>query len=166
MKYICENCGNEHESWPALTFNAPLYYDILSSDEKETIAIIESDFCTIENEDHTDRFIRVTLVQTITDHCEDLAYDLWVSLSEKSFNNYVETHKNKTPEPGYFGFLSNQVPGYPDTLNIHMDVYPQSGHQRPIIEPHQNFDHPFVRDYYNGISKEEAERRIKAMMGE
>lgn len=31
--------------------------------------------------------------------------------------------------------------------------------------PHKDFDHPFVRDYYNGISKAEAEARIADMMG-
>jgi len=30
--------------------------------------------------------------------------------------------------------------------------------------PHEDFDHPFVYDYYNGISKEEAERRIHEML--
>jgi hypothetical protein len=166
MKYTCENCGQEHESWPALTFNAPLYYDTLSDEEKETIATIDSNFCTIKGTDQTDRFIKVTLVQSITDHCEDLAYDAWVSLSETSFNSYAETYKSEAQDEGYFGFLSNRIPGYPDTLNIHMDVYPQAGNQRPIIEPHEDFDHPFVRDYYKGISKAEAELRIKAMMGE
>ena len=30
--------------------------------------------------------------------------------------------------------------------------------------PHQDFDHTFVNDYYNGITKTEAERRIKEML--
>jgi hypothetical protein len=31
--------------------------------------------------------------------------------------------------------------------------------------PHKDFDHQFVRDYYIGITKQEAERRIKEMPG-
>jgi hypothetical protein len=163
MKYTCENCGKEHEDWPALTFNSPHYYHILSNEEKETIATIDLDFCTIKRSDHTDRFIRVTLAQKVNDHCADLEYGLWVSLSEKSFNDYSDNYNNDSHQAGYFGYLSNYVPGYSNTLSIHMNVNTQSANQRPYIEPHQSFDHPFVKDYYNGISKAEAETRIKAM---
>jgi hypothetical protein len=30
--------------------------------------------------------------------------------------------------------------------------------------PHDDFDHSFVRDYYNGITKIEAEKRIRTML--
>jgi len=166
MKYVCEKCGKEHEEWPALTFNSPHYYYILSDEEKETIATIDSDFCTIKHGDHTDRFIRVTLRQTVNDYCEDLDYGLWVSLSEKNFNDYSENYNNEVHEAGYFGYLCSLIPDYPDTLSIHMNVYTQPGNQRPTIQPHESFAHPFVRDYYDGITKDEAKRRIQAMMGE
>ena len=39
------------------------------------------------------------------------------------------------------------------------------GNNRPEIFPHDNqMDNPFVIDYYNGISKEEAEKRIKIVI--
>jgi hypothetical protein len=34
------------------------------------------------------------------------------------------------------------------------------GNERPEIFPHSDFDHPFVRDFYQGITKEEAQKRI------
>ena len=40
----------------------------------------------------------------------------------------------------------------------------KSGNDRPEIFPHEDFDHPFVRDYYGGISKTEAENRINEMI--
>jgi len=36
----------------------------------------------------------------------------------------------------------------------------KTGNERPEIFPHEDFDHPFVKDYYSGISKKEAENRI------
>jgi hypothetical protein len=164
MKYVCEKCGEEHEDWPALTFNSPHFYRILSEQDKKGIATIDADFCTITYPDRTDRFIRVTLTQKVNDHCEDLEYGLWVSLSEKSFNDYSDNYNNELHKAGYFGYLSNWIPSYADTLSIHTNVNTRTGNQRPYIEPDEDFDHPFVKDYYAGISKEEAERRIKAMV--
>jgi hypothetical protein len=87
IKYICSSCGQEHEEWPALTFRSPLPYDVLSEEEKQTIAEIDSDFCVITHSDQTDRFIRCVLNQKVNDYCENLQYGLWVSLSEKSFDD-------------------------------------------------------------------------------
>jgi len=164
IKYICNCCGQEHEEWPALTFVAPDSYDHLSDAEKEQIGELDSDFCTITYADQTDRFIRVTLTQKVTDHCEDLQYGLWVSLSEKSFQDYSDNFDNENHETGYFGWLSNRLPDYTFDKSIPMNVFARPGNQRPDIAPHDDFDHPFVHDYYNGITKAEAERRIKAML--
>jgi hypothetical protein len=40
----------------------------------------------------------------------------------------------------------------------------KKGNGRPEVFPHEDFDHPFVKDYYNGISKKEAENRINKMI--
>lgn len=64
----------------------------------------------------------------------------------------------------YFGWLSNQLPDYDDMTKIPTTVYTKTGNDRPEIIPHNDFDHQFVRDYYNGITKQEAERRIKEML--
>ncbi|MBS1532782.1 MAG: DUF2199 domain-containing protein, partial [Bacteroidetes bacterium] len=146
---------------PALSYLAPLFYDDLSDEEKQNIAELSDDFCIIHNADQTDRFIRGTLTQKVIDHCENLEYGLWVSLSEKSFEDYKSNFGNKDHEGGYFGWLSNNLPGF-QFQSIPTNVITRKGGLRPDIIPHKDFDHPFVRDYYNGITKEEAERRILA----
>ena len=89
-KYNCSVCGKIHEEWPALTFDSPDNYNELSVSEKETLGYLDSDFCVINYEDQIDRFIRCILIQKVNDHCEDLHYGLWVSLSEKSYIDYKE----------------------------------------------------------------------------
>lgn len=162
--YTCPTCGELHNDWPALAFSSPLHYDELNDHDKENTATLDSDFCVIEDGETTDRFIRCTLSQTINDHCEDLQYGLWVSLSEKSFQDYEDNYNNENHEVSYFGWLCNNIPGYGSTLSIPTTVYTQKGNSRPEIVPHNDFDHAFVKDYYNGISKEEAEKRIKEMI--
>ncbi|MDB5136725.1 MAG: hypothetical protein JWP37_3328 [Mucilaginibacter sp.] len=164
VKYICRCCGKQHEEWPALSFIAPDSYDHLSDDEKEQLGELDTDFCTITYPDHTDKFIRCTLTQKVTDHCEDMEYGLWVSLSEKSYQDYKENFDNENHETKYFGWLSNDLPDYEFDDSIPTTVFTRTGTQRPEIVPHDDFDHPFVHDYYNGITKAEAESRIRAMI--
>jgi len=165
IKYICDCCGKEHESWPAITYNAPNSYSNLSAQEKEEIAVIDEDFCVIKYADsHIDRFIRVVLIQKVNDNCEDLEYGFWVSLSETSFTNYLENFDNENHETQYFGWLSNYIPQYQFENSIPTTVVTKSGNDRPEIFPHKDFDHPFVKDFYNGITKEEAEKRIRQIL--
>jgi len=163
-KYTCSCCGKQHEEWPALGYISPTGYNILSEEDKQNIGKINSDFCIIHHSTQTDRFIRCTLTQKVIDHCADLQYGLWVSLSEKSFQDYADNYKNEDHETQYFGWLSNDLPDYEFKESIPTTVCTRKGDQRPEIVPHEDFDHPFVRDYYNGITKAEAERRISAML--
>lgn len=163
-KYICSSCGQEHEEWPALVYTSPTNYNTLSEDDKKSIGELSSDFCIIKHSDQTDRFIRCTLTLKVIDHCEDLDYGLWVSLSEKSFQDYSDNFKNENHEAKYFGWLSNDLPDYDFKESIPTTVFIRTGNQRPEIVPHRDFDHPFVKDYYNGITKAAAERRIKEML--
>lgn len=164
IKFKCSCCGKIHEEWPALTFIFPDNYNILSEENKKNIGYIDSDFCTINHNDQIDRFIRCTLIQKVNDHCEDLNYGLWVSLSEKSYLDYQKNFKKGSKEKAYFGWLSNDIIDYEFSESIPTDVITKSKRQRPEIIPHKDFDHPFVKDYYNGISKKEAERRIANML--
>lgn len=160
VKYKCAECGEYHENWPALGYNAPIYYSQLSDHDKEKIAFLDGDFCIIEHSDQIDRFIRVVLFQKVIDSCEYLHYGLWVSLSEKSFLDYKANYHVKDYEAGYFGWICNNLEGCGATLSIPVDVIYKGGSNRPEIIPHGNHSHSFVEEYYNGISKEEAQKRV------
>ncbi|MBX2826804.1 MAG: DUF2199 domain-containing protein [Flavobacteriaceae bacterium] len=163
-EFKCANCGQVHSEWPALAFTSPANYAYLSDEERENHGTLNTDFCVIEYDGQTDRFIRVTLTQKVNNNCENLEYGLWVSLSEKSFFDYLENFDNENHETTYFGWLCSNINEYEDTMSIPCNVNTRTGNQRPEIIPHEDHDHPFVRDYYNGITKEEAEKRINTML--
>ncbi|MFN8309778.1 MAG: DUF2199 domain-containing protein [Chitinophagales bacterium] len=164
-KYRCTKCGKIHEEWLALTFDSPTAYNVLPETIKKEIGELTSDFCMVRHPEQTDRFIRGTLTLKVTDHCEDLDYGVWVSLSEKSFQDYSENFGNPNHEAKYFGWLNNDIPEYEVREDgIPTTVFTRKDGLRPEIVPHQDFDHQLVRDYYNGISKTEAEQRIKDML--
>lgn len=166
LKYTCECCGKTHESWPAIAFQFPDNYYELSEIEKTTICEVDSDFCIITRPEQTDRFIRCTYTQKVNEHCEDLEYGMWVSLSETSFRNYEEIYGDKDSEQReYFGWLCTYIPDYEFSESIPTTVRTRKNGERPEIIPHETFEHDFVRDYYEGISKNEAERRINKALG-
>lgn len=163
LKYICSNCGKEHTEWPALTYDSPSNYNNLSEEDKQNMGTLGTDFCTIKHPEQTDKFIRCTLTQKVIEHCEALEYGLWVSLSDNSYQDYSENFKNENRETKYFGWLCNDLPDYEFKESIPTTVFTRLENQRPEIVPFHDFDHPFVKDYNNGITKEEAEKRIKNM---
>lgn len=163
--YHCSICGEIHNDYPALTFQSPDYYYWLSEDEKRLYkAHLESDFCIIEYPDGISRFVRVVLKQKIIGLNLTLDYGLWVSLSENSYNDYLLNFDNENHETQYFGWLSSTIPDYKFDDSIPTTVNTKKGNERPEIIPHSDFEHPFVNDYYNGITKEEAEKRVHNML--
>ena len=162
MKYNCNKCGKEHEELPAISFNSPHYYHILSEDDKKNIVELSDDFCVIKHEDQTDYFIRAVLFQKIIDHSDTLDYGIWVSLSKKSFDEYKEHFKDENHTATFFGWFCSQIEGYEETLSLKANVHTRSGNERPEVVL-ENCNNDFVMDYYSGITIEEAEARVKKL---
>ncbi|HHK5570627.1 DUF2199 domain-containing protein [Neisseria lactamica] len=163
--YTCTSCGENHEEMPAIGFTAPDPYNQLSEEERIAYqAECDSDFCIIRYPDQTDRFIRAVLLIPIIGHQETLEYGVWVSVSEKSFNDY-QSHFHDNPENAvYFGMICNRLPPYEsDTFGLHCNVVTQSDNRRPLLQLHQGSEHPLVRDFYHGIEYAEAQARIGAV---
>ena len=160
-KYTCSICGLEHDQWPSIAWDAPVQYYELSEQDKEELAQLSSDFCVINNTDGSmDRFIRCVLDQEVVSACEPLNYGVWVSLSQKSFEDYSAHYHDDDYEETYFGWLCTNIPEYESTVGIPTTVQTRAGGIRPIVVPHKDHPHPFVDDFYNGISLAEAEKRI------
>jgi hypothetical protein len=166
MQCQCVKCGKIHDQWPAIAFKFPYNYSILSDEDKaEYLKELNEDFCVIEYEEQTDRFIRAVLFQKVIDHCEVLEYGVWVSLSEDNFEEYNSNFFSEEQDGIYFGYLCSQIPEYDSTIEIKTNVVLANNRQRPEIIPHADqVDNDFVNDYYNGISIFEAERRINSLL--
>ncbi len=115
------------------------------------MANLDSDFCEICWDDQTDRFIRTVLVIPVVEFELDLEYGLWVSVSEKSFQEYDMNFDNTHYESGFFGWTCNKIEGYEDTLQIPTDVIINPGTQRPQLKLHSNHEHQLVTDFLNGM---------------
>ena len=112
------------------------------------------DLCTWTDDDgELTYFIRGVLEIPIIRTTDVVGYGVWSSLSERSFNRVVELWDDplRTEEPPYFGWLSNSLPGYPETLNLKLDVITRHLDGRPVFEL-QDDDHPLITEQRNGIT--------------
>ena len=159
-EYTCSTCGSEHEGLPAIGFDAPMFYAILSDTDKMELAECSEDFCVIEHPEQTDRFIRACLDLPIHNTCDVLSYGVWVSLSQTSFESYEKTFRKEASSENYFGRLSNWIASYESsTVGLHMNVVTRGDDQRPLLQPYES-EHALVREWVDGITLDEARRRV------
>lgn len=142
LRYTCSKCGEEHEGLPDMAFRAPMYFDQIPEAERGRRAVLTSDTCVIDEEDF---FVRGCLAIPIQSSHVSFVWGVWVSLSEKNFRRYVDFFDTQPPpgEGPYFGWLSNQLPGYSETFKLKTHVVLQQDGQRPTIELEPN-DHPLA----------------------
>ena len=130
------------------SYDAPDYWtQALNSDAN---SFHNSDFCVIRNENF---FVRGLIEIPIIGESQTLRYGVWVSLSENNFQRMVDLWNDPAiiSEPPYFGWLSNSINLYPETLNLKTNVKTRDTETRPYIELEPT-DHPLAVEQRNGIS--------------
>jgi hypothetical protein len=131
---------------------APFYYDDTPAVERDKRFYLTDDTCTMDNEHF---FVRGCIEIPVIDNLEPFIWNVWVSLSETSFNRVLElweTEGRENEEP-YFGWLSTSIPDYPETLNLKINVHTRHVGIRPFIEL-ESTDHPLAVEQREGITLE------------
>jgi hypothetical protein len=96
MRFTCSTCGRVHEGLPDISFDAPIYYARVPEGERASRSTLSSDLCVI---DSSDFFARGVLEIPIKEAEDVFGWGPW------------------------FGWLSNRLPGYPDTLNLRTHLH-------------------------------------------
>lgn len=162
FSFTCSCCGKVHEGAPGFSYAAPQPFEELPELEKQK-AHLDTDTCWYQEGEEIHRFIRVCLEIPIHGFTDPFIWGVWVSLSEKSFNRYLETWKDPVESDSYFGWLCNGLPFYPDTRALKTNVRPRRGGIRPFVEL-QPSEHALVQDYLNGISVARAQEIAEQVM--
>ena len=161
--YTCSCCGQTHEGSPSFGFKAPMHYDELSDEEKQSIATLTDDLCQIDHPEVTNYFIRVVLEVPIHGAVEPFLWGVWVSLSRESFEKYTSTWGGHDRSDSYFGWFSNHLPYYPNTINLKTSVRPGHVGDRPTIELEPS-DHPLAVHFQTGMTILEAQQLAEVAM--
>jgi len=148
FSFECKECGATHEGVQDLYFAAPYYYFELDDDERLEAELTE-DTCVIRNESF---FVRGVLEIPIQGHDNVFGYGVWVSLSKVSFDRYIELFScaDEILDGPFFGWLSNAIVEYPDTLGMKCDVKLLPYPSRPEIKLHR-CEHPLAIDQEKGM---------------
>lgn len=157
-QWVCSVCGADHQGIPlSWGFDAPIYWDWLT-DEERSSGHCGTDLCWFTDDDGDfARFVRGTIELPILDPTDpdegSFVIGVWASLSETNFHRYKEHPSAGADEQGepWFGWLSNRIPVYDDTLNLETHVHLRGEDLRPLIEI-QPSDHPLSRDLHDGIT--------------
>ena len=116
--------------------------------------VLTSDLCRwTDDAGEPAYFIRGVLTIPVLDDEDDFRYGAWSSLSQRSYERVIELWDDsaRTEDPPYFGWFSNTLPGYPDTVNLPLDVVTQPDDLRPELVLHEG-DHPLIREQREGIT--------------
>ena len=154
LEYRCRCCGEIHEGLPAFVCEAPDYYNGVPEAERQRRCHLTSDTLVLDDEHF---FIRGTLGVPILGSSDHFDWGVWTSLSEANFQRYLDIYgvEDVGEEGPYFGWFSNALPFYPDTMNLRLLVHPQNGGIRPLLELEPT-DHPLSIDQREGVSRDRA----------
>jgi hypothetical protein len=151
LRWTCSRCGAEHVGIPLdWAYEHPTYWDGGRNEDDW----LSDDLCAwTDDAGQRTYFIRGVLYLPIAETGETLGYGVWSSLSRESFERVGKLWDDpaRVEEPPYFGWLSNSVPGYPETLNLPLDVVVEDVDKRPALVLHDG-DHPLIREQREGIS--------------
>jgi hypothetical protein len=147
--WICATCGQAHDELPAVGFPAPLAWEMASEQERAEEFDLTTDTC-IWKEEHF--FVRACLDLPFNDHEGAFQFGVWTTLSRENFFLYLDTFDEADPGelPPMFGWFSNSLPGYPETLNLKCTLHARPKGLRPLIELEAT-DHPLSREQQEGI---------------
>jgi hypothetical protein len=149
--FQCHTCGKWHEGLPLdYGYDAPHYWSsILKADPD---SFLNPDLCVIKKKDY---FVRGLIEIPVIGSDQPFRWGVWASLSKTNFDNMVDLWDDPKllDEPPYFGWLSNSLDEYPETLNLKTNVHSRSIKERPLIvlEP---TDHPLAIEQRTGITKQ------------
>jgi hypothetical protein len=165
VRWTCSRCGEVHVGLPFdLAFDAPIYWTWLSPEERDEQGRLNEDLCEIRDGEQTDRFVRGVLELPVRGSNEAFCYGVWTSLGEASFSQVLALWDDPRQDGReYFGWLSNRLRGYPDTLNLKTTVQTRAHGLRPTIILAAS-DHPLALEQREGITMERVREIVELNM--
>jgi hypothetical protein len=159
--WTCHCCGKQHNELPlAMGHDSPDPWLGLSDAERESRGEITSDTCIIDGKEF---FVLGCVDIPLIGHAEVFRWLAWVSISEKSFERIGDLWKAdiRDNEPPFFGWLSNNIPLYPNTFALKTNLYLRNHGARPFIHLEPT-DHPLAIEQRKGISLQRVQEIVAA----
>lgn len=171
IDYDCDGCGRRHEGtdgtednpWPVIDLARPEAYLRMDPWEQLTRVRSTEELCLIDNGGSVDCFLKGFLSLPVHGDGARLLYSPWVRVSETDYLDLVENWEHPRYRGSYLGTLASELPGHEDSLAVPMRVT-APGRLPPVFVPEPGTDHALVHEESEGISRQEAELRIRSML--
>jgi hypothetical protein len=161
--FRCSTCGQWHDG-PSLDvgFSEPLYVHELSPDDRAAQVTGTGDFRVWNSNQGTHYFVRGVIEIPVHGIDDGFCYGVWASLSADSYARATAAYDANEAAGPLFGWLSNRLPGYPETLHLKTNVSVRPD-QKPSIVLHRA-DHPLVREQREGMSLRRVQQLVEAVI--
>jgi hypothetical protein len=128
----------------------------------EPDCFLNTDFCIIKKRDY---FVRGLIEIPVIGTDRLFRWGVWSSLSKRNFDRMVKLWHDPEllNEPPYFGWLSNLIALYPQTLNLKVIVRSRALEQRPFMILEET-DHPLSVEQRQGITNERLREIVEHCM--
>ncbi len=150
--FLCRCCGKIHNEMPMhYGAAAPALWFTFPESERDLRCELSSDQCIIDGEHF---FVVGNLEIAVAGLEERFSWDVWVSISKANFERTCDLWEveGRESEPPYFGWLSTDLPGYPDTLSLKTMVHTRALGHRPRVELEPT-EHPLAIEQLQGITR-------------
>jgi len=162
--FKCSQCDETHVGIPALSFEFPAEYASIPEEERDARTELSSDQCIIDGKWF---FILALLDIPVQGLSDILEYGLWVSVSEESFDRYMDLYDmpGRESEPPMFAWVTSPPQPFPEAvLKAYAHFSPLPSRPQLELEP---TDHPLAIAQREGISQETLKNIIElALHGE
>jgi hypothetical protein len=155
---VCSKCGAEHELLDP-TFGRPDAYVALARDVAREHAKANDDLCRISLPGTPPRFfVRGTLPVEVATLPDGIHWGLWAEVSGRTFFRILElwSDDQQASEPAYKGRLANDVPSYPATIGLEVELQLTGPRTRPLFRFVGPTNHPFVAECRAGVTPHRA----------
>ncbi|RYE85599.1 MAG: DUF2199 domain-containing protein [Myxococcales bacterium] len=150
----CLHCDEEHDvSQMEPAFGEPDQLTRLSPHERAAQVTELGDFRIWRQDGEEHFFVRCVLEVPRTDNGSDFAFGVWSSLSASSFEAAARLYSSDKAGGPFFGWLTNRIPGYPDTCGLALRVHVRAD-RRPSLELDPTSSHPLAVQQREGITPE------------
>lgn len=130
--FVCSHCGKEHPGLPTdWGFRLPDEVDALSYVERYRRTRHNTDLCTL---DESRCFVRGVLLVPLAEADDTFAWGMWVEVDRTTHDRYLSGfEKDLSGELRVVGRLANDIPGYPPTRAVEVEVEFRGGGDRPFF---------------------------------
>ena len=158
MSFTCSICDQEHPGPPtAYSSTAPARWFELT-EEQMGGSTLDGDMCSIGAGDEREFFLRANVELEVTGAQDPLVFSAWVKLSPEDMARIVQRWElpERDSDPAYLGVLANDLPGYPQTIGLDVEIHTGEvgKRSRAVITP---ADHPLADQQWEGMTPEQVQ---------